>query len=124
LTESVSRTRIRFIMENKGESEGELIRYLAPRTVEALLRSMPIHGITAITKGMVYFQTHVKVGSEKPRIQLEAGTLAYWPVSSAVCICLDNLQPYSALNMIGKITGNLALLEQVGSGKRVRMEKI
>ncbi len=124
MTESVSRTKIRFIIEDKGESEGELIRYLAPRTVEALLRSMPIHGITAITKGIVYFQTPVKVGSEKPRIQVEAGTLAYWPVSSAVCICLENIQPYSALNVIGKITGNLAILEQVGSGKRVRMEKI
>jgi len=124
LTESVSRTRISFIIENKGELEGELIRYLAPRTVEALLRSMPINGITAITKGMVYFETPVKVGSEKPRTKVEMGTLAYWPVSSAVCICLDDIQPYSALNIIGKITGDMTILEQMGSGKRVKMVRI
>ena len=124
MTESVSRTRISFIIENKGELEGELIRYLAPRTVEALLRSMPINGITAITKGMVYFETPVKVGSEKPRTKVEMGTLAYWPVSSAVCICLDDIQPYSALNIIGKITGDMTILEQMGSGKRVKMVRI
>ena len=36
---SVSRIPIKFIIEQLGEAEGELIRHLAPRTVEAITKT-------------------------------------------------------------------------------------
>lgn len=122
--ENVSRIKVRLAIENLGEVRGELIRFLAPRTVDALLRSMPIDGITALTEGMVYFGTPVRMGSEKPTKQVEAGTMAFWPISSSICLFTSKTQPFSQVNLIGRITDNLELLRQVGSGKRVRMEKI
>jgi len=124
MAESVSRIKIKLVIENLGEVKGELIRYLAPRTIEALLRSMPIDGITALTEGMIYFGTPVRVGSEKPTKLAESGTIAYWPISSSACFFTSKTQPFSPVNVIGKVTDNLELLGRVGSGKRVRMEKI
>lgn len=121
--ESVSRTAIRFEIERLGGAKGDLIRFLAPRTVEALLRAMPIHGITATTQGMLYFVVPEKVGAEKPKTQVDQGTIAYWPMGSAVCIVLERTKPYSPVNVIGKITENLETFLQAGPGRRVRMER-
>jgi len=123
LGESVSRTAIRFHIESFGEAKGDLVRFLAPRTVEALLHAMPIHGITATTKGMLYFGVPVKLGVEKPKTQVDQGTIAYWPLGSAVCIVLERTNPYSPVNVIGKLTENLEMFRRAESGKRVRMER-
>ena len=124
LKENVSRTGVKFVIENVGEAKGDLIRFLAPRTIETLLRAMPINGITALTKGMVYFEIPVKVGVEKPKTQAETGTIAYWPISSALCIFFEKSSTYSPVNIVGKITDNLELFRRIGSGKRIRIAKI
>jgi len=124
LTESVSRTAVRFSVEYVGEVKGEFIRFLAPRTVEALLRAMPINGITALMEGAVYFEVPVKVGGEKSKMQVEAGTIAYLPLGSALCVFFNRAQPYSPVNVVGKVTDNLEMFKQLGSGKRIRMERI
>ncbi|MBS7623471.1 hypothetical protein KEJ39_07345 [Candidatus Bathyarchaeota archaeon] len=120
---SISRIPVRFRVEGLGEAEGSLIRFLAPRTVEALLRAMPLHGITATAKGMLYFSVPVRLGFEKPRTQVDEGDIAYWPIGSAVCIVLERTSPYSPVNLTGRITENLDLFNRVGAGKRVMVEK-
>ncbi|MEM2780799.1 MAG: cyclophilin-like family protein, partial [Candidatus Bathyarchaeia archaeon] len=52
----VSRVKIRFIIEGLGEAEGELIRHLAPRTVEMVTRKLPFEGRAALWKEEVYFE--------------------------------------------------------------------
>ena len=42
--ESRSRTPIRIVVEGVGEAAGELIRFSAPLTVEALLKRLPLEG--------------------------------------------------------------------------------
>jgi len=123
LSENVSRIKVRFCIEGIGEIKGELIRFLAPKTIDALLRLMPLDAIIALRKGMIYFETQAKTGSEKPKTQVDAGTIAYWPMSSSVCIFLKGIQPYSSVNIIGRVTENLEVLKNITSGKRVRMEK-
>lgn len=120
----VSRSTIRFRIEDLGDAEGQLVRYQAPRTVEALLRAMPIDGITALAERMVYFGIPIKLGTEKPKTKIEAGTLAYWPMGSAFCIFLDSVEPYSPVNLIGKVTQNLDIFSRAGSGRRIRVEMI
>ena len=121
---SVSRTPIRIVAEGLGEAEGELIRYMAPRTVEAILRSLPLEGRAALWKEEVYFEIPVKIGGEKPAKTVKKGTLAYWPMGNDVCIFYGETQPYSPVNVIGLLTKNLDLFRKVKSGMRIKIEKL
>ena len=123
--ESVSRVPIKFVIEGfKKEAEGELVRYLAPRTVEALLRKLPVEGIAALWKEEVYFEIPVKMGGEKAKPTVEKGVIAFWPMSSAICIFYGESQPYSPVNILGRVTKNLELFAEVKSGTQIRVEKI
>jgi hypothetical protein len=122
--EGVSRTRIKFIVEGLGEAEGELVRFLAPRTVDMILRKLPVEGRAAIWKEEVYFETTIKMGEEKAKGTVENGAIAFWPMGSAVCIFYGQSQPYSPVNILGKITKNLELFSQVKSGTKIRVEPL
>jgi len=120
---SVSRVPIKFIIENVGEAEGELVRIGSPRTTDAIIRQLPIEGRAALWQQEVYFEIPIKMGNEKAKPTVEKGTLAYWPMGSAFCIFYGETQPYSPVNIIGKVTKNLELFEQVKSGTKIIIEK-
>jgi len=121
---SISRTPVKIVVEGLGEAEGELIRYMAPRTVEAILKSLPLEGRAALWKEEVYFEIPVKMGGEKSVKTVKKGTLAYWPMGNAVCIFYGETQPYSPVNVIGLLTKNLDLFRKVKSGMRIKIEKL
>ena len=121
---SVSRIHIRLVVDGDGEAEGELIRIRSPRTVDAILRGLPIEGRAALWQEEVYFEIPMKMGNEKSSTTVELGALAYWPMGSAFCIFWGETQPYSPVNMIGKVTKNLELFKQVKSGTKIIIEKI
>jgi hypothetical protein len=118
----ISRIKVKFIVESLGEAEGELVRFLAPRTIDMVVRRLPIEGRAAIWKEEIYFETPIKMGEEKAKPTIEKGTIAFWPMGSAVCIFYGNSQPYSPVNNLGKITKNLELFSQIKSGTKIRME--
>ena len=122
MSAELSRFRVKVLLENLGEAEGELVRFLAPRTVEALIKKMPIEGRAAIWKEEVYFETPVKMGTEKPKSKVETGTVAYWPMGSAICIFYGKTQPYSPVNVIGRVTRNLELFRKVKEGDKIKIE--
>jgi hypothetical protein len=119
----VSRVKIRFVIDDLGEAEGELVRHLAPRTVDMIVRKLPIEGRTAIWKEEVYFEISVKMGEEKAKSTVEKGTIAFWPMGSAICVFYGETQPYSPVNVLGMITENLDLFSRVKSGTKIKMEK-
>lgn len=120
---SVSRIPVRVVLEGLGEAEGELTRFLAPRTVEAILRKLPIEGRANVWKEEVYFEVPIKMGTEKAKKIVEKGMMAYWPLGNSICIFFGETQPYSPVNVIGKINKNLELFEKVKNGMRVKIEK-
>ena len=120
---SVSHIPIRFIVDGVGNAEGELVRIRSPRTVDAILKRLPLEGRAALWQEEVYFDIPVKMGNEKAKPTVEKGTLAYWPMGSAFCIFYGNTQPYSPVNIIGKVTTNLELFEGVKSGTKIIVEK-
>jgi hypothetical protein len=122
--ESVSHMPIKLVVEGVGTAEGELVRYLAPRTVEAVTKELPIEGRAAVWKEEVYFEIPVKMGGEKAEPTVEKGTIAYWPLGKALCVFFGDSQPYSPVNILGKVTKNLELFERVESGTRIKVEKI
>jgi hypothetical protein len=122
--ESITRVPIKFVIEGIGEAEGELIRHLAPRTTDTITKILPIEGRAALWKEEVYFEIPVKMGDEKAKPQVEIGTIAFWPMGNALCIFYGTSQPYSPVNIIGKITRNLEAFAATKSGTKIRVEKL
>ncbi|MEM4704604.1 MAG: cyclophilin-like fold protein [Candidatus Bathyarchaeia archaeon] len=118
----ISRVKVKFIIEGLGEAEGEFVRFLAPRTIDMIVRKLPIEGRAALWKEEVYFETPIKMGEEKAKPTVENGTIAFWPMGSAICIFYGDSQPYSPVNILGKVTKNLDLFKQVKSGTKIRVE--
>jgi hypothetical protein len=114
--------KVKFLIEGLGQAEGELVRFLAPRTIDYLIRKLPVEGRAALWKEEVYFEIPVKMGEEKAKPTVETGTIAFWPMNSALCIFYGKSQPYSPVNILGKITSNLEIFKQVKSGITVRVE--
>lgn len=120
--EEISRIKVKFIIEGLGEAEGELVRFMAPRTIDTIVRRLPVEGRAALWKEEVYFEIPVKMGEEKAKSTVENGTIAFWPMGSAICIFFGQTQPYSPVNILGKITKNLELFKQVKSGTIIKVE--
>jgi len=121
---SVSRIPIKFTIEGVGEAEGELIRHLAPRTVDAIAKKLPMEGRAALWEEEVYFEIPVKMGKEKAEPTVERGAIAYWPMGNALCIFYGESQPYSPVNIVGQVTKNLELFGRVKSGTKIVVEKM
>ena len=123
-SEEVSRIKIKFLIENLGEAEGELVRFMAPRTVDTIVRKMPVEGRAALYQEEVYFEIPLKMGEEKAKRIVETGVIAFWPMGSAVCVFYGKSQPYSPVSVMGKITKNIEIFRQVKSGTRIRIEQV
>ena len=120
--ENISRVKVKFIIEGLGEAEGEIVRFLAPRTIDIIVRKLPVEGRAALWKEEVYFEIPVKIGEEKAKPTVETGTIAFWPMGSALCVFFGESQPYSSVNILGKVTNNLELFKQVKSGATIKVE--
>ena len=120
--DGVSRIKIKFVIEGLGEAEGELVRFLAPRTIDTIVRKLPMEGRAALWKEEIYFEIPIKMGEEKAKPTVESGTIAFWPMGSALCVFFGNSQPYSPVSILGKVTGNLELFKQVKSGNIIKVK--
>jgi len=120
----ISRIPVRFMIEGLGEAEGELVRHLAPRTIDMIVRQLPVEGRAALWKEEVYFEIPVKMGEEKAKGTVEKGTIAFWPMGSALCIFYGETQPYSPVNVLGTVTRNLDIFGSVKSGTKIRLERL
>lgn len=121
---SISRIPVKFIIENVGEAEGELIRHLAPRTVDAIIKGLPVEGRAALWKEEVYFEIPVTVGEEKAKPTVKKGDVTYWPMGKALCIFFGDSQPYSPVNTVGRIMNSLELFTRVKSGAVIRVVRV
>jgi hypothetical protein len=120
----VTRYKVRLVAEGVGEAEAELIRFQSPMTVDSLAKALPFEGRAARWKEEIYFETPVKLGSEKAKSKVEVGMMAYWPMGSALCIFYGPTQPYSPVNLIGRVTSNLEMFRTLKSGTKIRVEKV
>lgn len=124
MSNEVSCVPVRFILDGIGEVSAEFIRFFAPRTVDTILKALPLEGRVALWQEQVYFEIPVKIGKEKAVSMVETGSIAYWPMGAALCIFFGKSQPYSQVNRVGRILDNLELFPRVAVGIKVRVEKI
>jgi hypothetical protein len=118
----VSHIKIKFLIEGVGEAEGELVRFLAPRTIDTIVRKLPLEGRAALYKEEVYFEIPIKMGEEKAKSTVESGTIAFWPMDGALCVFYGKSQPYSPVSILGKVTSNLEFFKQVKSGLTIKVQ--
>jgi len=88
-----------------------------------LVRKLPLEGRAALWNAEVYFEIPLDMGEEKPRTVAEKGNITYWPMGKALCIFYGEAKPYSSVNLVGKVTENLELFNQVRSGAKIRVER-
>ena len=93
----------------------ELDSSIAPKTVKAILDSLPISVIAHVWGEEVYtdpIPVLVKEENSKPLVGLL--DVAYWPPGKAICLFFGptpignkgEIKPYSPVNIIGKIISN------------------
>ncbi len=119
----ISRIPFRVEIQGFGEARGELIRFLAPQTVDALLRILPLRGRVSISNAQVYFEVPMKIGNEKAVTKVERGDVGYWPFGAALCFFKEQMRPYRPVNLVGKVLSGLEVFQNVPSGTPIKVER-
>ncbi len=99
---------------------------------QAIWDALPMAGFATRWGDEVYFCVPVDVPLESTsREVLDAGDLGYWPTGNAFCIFFgptplsqgDEIRAASAVNVVGKVNGDLAPLLEVNNGTRICLEQ-
>ena len=98
-----SQIPVEFALSNKVVLEAELRSVLSPRTIDKILKVLPINSRIHIWKKELYFEIGIRMGSEKAVSTCNAGDIAYWPQGDAICLFFENMAPYGKVNPIGQI---------------------
>lgn len=126
------RERIRISFESGVTIECELKPRECPKTIEALLKALPIESRAELWGKEIYFGVPFRVSYENAKDIVDYGDVAYWPEGPALCLFFgptlsspspNIIKPYSPVNVIGKILNDPKVLEKVEEGERVKVEK-
>jgi hypothetical protein len=102
-------------------------------TADAVWGALPLEAAATTWGAEIYFGIPVRLEqAEDARDQLEAGELGYWPPGKAFCIFFgktpaslgDEIRAAGAVNVFGKIEGEIESLFQVEDGDRVTIIRI
>lgn len=100
-------------------------------TAQAVYNALPINAKGSRWGGEIYFSIPVEAELEADsRDVLEAGELGYWPTGNAFCIFFgptpaseaNEIRAASAVNIIGKVQGDLSQLLNVPHGANILIE--
>ena len=101
------------------------------KTADAIWNALPITASGNTWGDEIYFDIPVSVGEENGKEVVELGDIAYWPPGSAFCIFFgrtpasrgDEIRAASAVNGVGKLTGDPKAFKSVRSGQTVILDK-
>ena len=103
-----------------------------PAAAAAIWDALPLKSTAETWGDEVYFTIPVQVElDDTAREVVMKGDLGYWPSGPAFCIFFGptpasrgaEIRPASAVNVFGKITGDLSELKKVRSGSAILVEK-
>ncbi|MBD3406399.1 MAG: hypothetical protein GF411_09835 [Candidatus Lokiarchaeota archaeon] len=115
---SESDLKIVFEFENGLSLEGTLDRVLAPLIVEEIKVRLPLTGRGAVMRGELKITLGISKGNIKPVKEVKKGDIAYMPLGDSLCIYLKDMKTFSPVNILGRITSEESLLEEIKSIKR------
>ena len=114
-----------------GNVESQAVLNDSP-TAKRIWEALPLEASADTWGDEIYFAIPVKSSLEKDAKELvEVGDLGYWPTGSAFCIFFgptpmsrgNEVRPASAVNVIGKVSGDAKLFKKVSSGAKIRIER-
>jgi len=100
-------------------------------TARKIWEALPIEARANTWGDEIYFAIPVKAPLEKKARELvEVGDLGYWPSGNAFCIFFgptpmsrgNEVRPASAVNVIGRVSGDARVFKKVPSGSKIRIE--
>ena len=101
-------------------------------TAQKIWEALPIQAEASTWGDEIYFEIPVKM-TQAPdaHIEVDVGTLGYWPMGSAFCIFFgptpvstgNKPRAYSPVNIVGQIPGDTSGLHGVRHGTAVRIAK-
>jgi len=115
-----------------GNVEAEAVLNDSP-TAKKIYEALPIEARGNTWGDEIYFAIPVKSSLEEDAKELvEVGDLGYWPTGSAFCIFFgptpasrgNEVRPASAVNVIGRVSGDARVFKKVGDGVKVKIEKV
>jgi hypothetical protein len=101
-------------------------------TAKNIWEALPLEAKANTWGDEIYFAIPVKAPLEKTAQELvEVGDLGYWPSGNAFCIFFgptpvsrgNEVRPASAVNVIGRVSGDAKVFKKVPSGAKVRLEQ-
>ena len=92
------------------------------QTAGLILAALPLESTAQRWGDEVYFSVPVTAGEENPQAEVADGAVAYWPPGKALCLFFGQ-QPYSPVNVIGRLDGDPMILAQVPDGAQVRVDE-
>jgi len=113
---SVSKVECTVSIGGRAQGKIALFRHLAPLTVNAVLRSLPLDSRVSLQPSMVSIFTQLKVGVEKPRTQFARGDLAFLASGGLICIFLGDARSDRPLNPIGKVEQGMDAFDAIRQG--------
>ncbi|MEZ6154781.1 MAG: cyclophilin-like fold protein [Candidatus Scalinduaceae bacterium] len=103
------------------------------KTSEAIWDELPIECRVNTWGEEIYFEIPVTSQLDSTAKEVvEKGDLGYWPTGKAFCIFFgptpasrgDEIRPASAVNIVGKVSGNTEVLKSVQDGAAIRVERM
>jgi len=101
-----------------------------PKTAELIMKALPIQGNANRWGDEVYFSTPVNTKEENGRVDVEVGSVAYWPPGKAVCIFFGPTpvssgktpRAASKVNVFAKILDDSAVFKKVLDDDKVNLQ--
>jgi len=100
-------------------------------TANKIYGKLPITAEAQTWGHEIYFEIPVKCQPENATVDVEVGDIAYWPEGACLCIFFgrtpastnDKPKPASEVNIVGKISCDLSILNRVRSNEKIKVEK-
>lgn len=101
------------------------------KTAAKVFEALPITSTVNTWGDEIYFTIPVTADPEDAKELVSLGDIAYWPPGKAMCIFFgktpisrgDEIRPASAVNIIGKIEGDLKTLKKVKDGEEITIRR-
>lgn len=101
------------------------------RTGESIWQNLPLEGFADTWGEEIYFEIPVSEPlDDTARDLVSIGDLGYWPSGKAFCIFFgptpisqgEEIRPYSAVNIIGKVLDDPKIFKKVPAGTKIKLE--
>lgn len=114
---SVSKINLILSLKGKARIDLELKRHLAPKTVGAILRALPLEGNAHVMgTSFAFMDTSLTTGGEKLKTQFKKGDVTFMASNGSICFFLEDTVLTKPMTLIGMINSNVTELNTIKPG--------